>query len=238
MRKLSSYIISKSLLSITLIICICGCDTDEPIVNPDSTGQKGQLTDIQGNVYKTIGIGSQIWLAENLRSTKLNDNTEIKFFKDSIDWSSTSENGYSWYNNDTVMKIPYGGLYSWNTVNSGKLCPIGWHIPSEDEWYTLVNKLGGKDVAGGKLKVIGIDFWLDRNNGATNSSKFNAVPSGDVFYGHFWSLGKSSCWWSSTESDTIFVITTSLSNKSPGVLIGPGGRRSSCGLSVRCIKNQ
>jgi len=226
------------LIGLLILLLISNCEKTVPVTYPDYTGERGSIYDTEGNKYKTIGIGSQIWMAENLRSTKLNNNTEIKYLMDSLDWTSTSETGYCWYNNDTLLKIPYGGLYNWCVVKSGKLCPVGWHIPSEGEWRALVDRLGGKNVAGGKLKVIGTDYWLSRNSGATNSSKFNAVPSGGVFYSDFLGLGKWCHWWSSTQTDTIWITTVDLINSTSATLIGPGGRTYSCGLSVRCIKNQ
>jgi hypothetical protein len=111
---------------------------EDPIPSPDLgfTGQKGKINDIEGNTYKTIGIGKQIWMAENLRSTKFNDSTDIPNIADSLHWSNLTDPGYCWYNNDTTMRIPYGALYNWYTVNSGILCPTGWHIPTEEEWIT------------------------------------------------------------------------------------------------------
>jgi uncharacterized protein (TIGR02145 family) len=225
------------IIGVLFLVSITSCEKTVPITIPDYTGQRGVIYDIEGNKYKTIGIGSQIWMAENLRSTKFNDNFELKNLNDSMDWTAISEPGYSWYANDTLLKIPYGGLYNWCAVNSQKLCPSGWHIPSVGEWRALTNRLGGENVAGGKLKVIGSSYWNCNNFYATNSSKFNAVPSGGVFYGEFLSLGIWSHWWSSTQTDSITVTTMDLSCKSPAALIGPGGQIYSYGLSVRCIKD-
>jgi uncharacterized protein (TIGR02145 family) len=226
------------LSGLIIIIITNNCEHSLPSQYLDYTGQKGKVNDLEGNIYKTIGIGTQIWMAENLRSTKLNDNTEALNLTDSLDWVNLSFPGYCWYNNDTALKIPYGALYNWHAVNSGNLCPKGWHVPTESEWTTLMDKLGGKQVAGGKLKVIGTDYWNSPNNGTTNSSQFNAVPSGGIFYGHFWSFGKWCHLWSITQIDTVWVTTVSLLNLSPGALIGPGGTTNFCGLSVRCIKDQ
>jgi len=176
-------------------------------------------------------------MAENLRSTKLNDNSQILNLRDSLDWINLSSPGYSWYNNDTTLKIPFGALYNWHAVNSGKLCPIGWHIPTETEWTILIDRLGGKEEAGSKLKVIGTDYWNSPNMGATNSSKFNAVPSGGNFQNHFFDLGKWSHWWSRTLIDIRWITTVDLSYKSYGILIGPGGQTTFTGFSVRCIKD-
>jgi len=217
--------------------CFISCEKTITPTFQDYTGQKDIIFDTEGNKYKTIGIGTQIWMAENLRATRLKDYTAILKLNDSLEWATTSYPGYCWYNNDTQFKVPYGALYNWYAVNTGKLCPTGYHIPSEDEWKALVNRLGGIDVTGGKLKVIGTYYWNSPNSGATNSSNFNAVPGGDVFYGHFYCLGKWSHWWSITQIDNINVTSLDLLYSSSGVLIGPGGRTNSCGLSVRCIKD-
>jgi len=229
---------NKIILSILVFqVFTIGCEKTVPLKYPDYTGERGIVYDIEGNKYKTIGIGSQIWMAENLRSTRLNDNTEIKYLSDSIEWTTISLPGYCWYDNDTLLKIPYGGLYNWFAINTGKLCPTDWHIPSEGEWHALTNRLGGKNVAGGKLKVIGTDYWNSPNRGATNSANYNAVPGGGIFHSHFWSFGTRCYWWSSTQADTTWITTIALFNKSSSILIGPGGRTSSSGLSVRCIKD-
>jgi uncharacterized protein (TIGR02145 family) len=228
---------SAIIIGLLIHVILTSCEETVPIIYPDYTGQRDVIYDFEGNKYKTIGIGSQIWMAENLRSTKLNDDTEIKYLEDSLAWTTISEPGYSWYDNDTSLKIPYGGLYNWRAINSGKLCPSGWHIPSEGEWRALINRLGGENVAGGKLKVIGSDYWNCRNYYATNSTQFNAVPSGDFFYNNFGSLGKWCHWWSSTQTDTIRITTVDLPCSSSVAFIGPEGQIYSCGLSVRCIKD-
>jgi uncharacterized protein (TIGR02145 family) len=225
-------------IGLLFYVVMASCEKKVPITVPDFTGQRGVIYDIEGNKYKTIGIGSQIWMAENLRSTKFNDNTKINYLIDSLDWATILEPGYSWNENDTLLKIPYGGLYNWCAVSSQKLCPSGWHIPSEGEWRALINRLGGEDSAGGKLKVIGSDYWKCHNYYATNSSKFNAIPSGGVFYGEYVSLGRWSHWWSSTKTDSITVTTMDLPCDSPAALTGPGGQIYSYGLSVRCIKDK
>ena len=114
----------------------------DPIAfNPGLT--YGEVTDIEGNIYKTIQIGTQEWMAENLKTTKYNDNTEIPLITENSNWGSTTTPGYCWVNNDrTTYKNIYGALYNWYTVNTGKLCPTGWHVSTDAEWTTLVNYLG------------------------------------------------------------------------------------------------
>jgi len=108
------------------------------------------VTDIDGNVYHIVAIGTQVWMAENLKTTKYNDGTFIPLVTDSTAWGNLSTPGYCWYNNDAATyKNTYGALYNWFTVNTGKLSPKGWHIPSDTEWETLITYLGGESLAGG-----------------------------------------------------------------------------------------
>ena len=112
----------------------------------DHSGEKGTVSDIEGNVYQTIGIGSQIWTTGNMRATKLNDGSDIIPAKCYRCWSFITTPGYCWYDNDEMNKSTYGGLYNWYTVNSMKLCPAGWHVPGDDEWTILETFLGGSNV--------------------------------------------------------------------------------------------
>ena len=207
------------LIGLLTIVFLTSCEKAVTATYPDYTGEKGIIYDIEGNEYKTIGIGTQIWMAENLRSTRFNDSTKIEYLIDSLNWVSTSYPGYCWYNNDTLHKIPYGGLYNSYTIITNKLCPTGWHIPSEEEWSVLIDELGGTGVAGGKLKVIGIDYWDYPNKNATNSACFNAVPGGGIFYGQFLSFGEHCYWWSTTLPDEESVSSITLSFRNPYVFI-------------------
>jgi uncharacterized protein (TIGR02145 family) len=111
------------------------------------------LTDIDGNVYNTVIIGTQVWMTENLKTTKYNDNTKIPNVIDNTPWCTLPTPAYCWYKNDEASnKHSYGALYNWFTVNTGKLCPTGWHVPSEVEWTTLTDCLGGESIASGKIK--------------------------------------------------------------------------------------
>jgi uncharacterized protein (TIGR02145 family) len=167
--------------------------------------QYGTLSDNDGNVYKTIQIGTQIWMAENLKTTKYNDGTDIPLVEgDGTAWAALSTPGYCWYNNDTTAnKATYGALYNWYSVNTGKLCPTGWHVPTDAEWTVLTDYLGGETVAGGKLKEAGLARWVDPNTSATNETGFSALPGGLRNYdGAIGGIGDYGIWWSSTEFDT------------------------------------
>lgn len=172
-------------------------DTSNVVINfnPDLTYDS--IYDSEGNKYRTIQIGTQTWMAENLRSTRLDDGTEIPFIPDVTAWSLLTTPGYCWYNSDSVG---YGALYNWYTANTGKLCPAGWHVPSDEEWTTLTDYLGGKSIAGAKLKEAGTSHWLSPNTGATNETGFTALPSGYRNYaGGYNSIKDYGLWWTSTE---------------------------------------
>jgi len=140
----------------------------------------GTLTDQDNNTYRTITIGTQTWMAENLRTTKYNDGTVIPNLASNSDWSETTAGAYCNYNNNSNEDsiATYGRIYNWKAVNTGRLAPVGWHVPTDADWRTLVNYLGGESVAGGKLKESGTTHWLIPNTGANNSSGFTALPGG------------------------------------------------------------
>ncbi|MBI5010148.1 MAG: fibrobacter succinogenes major paralogous domain-containing protein, partial [Bacteroidia bacterium] len=144
-----------------------------------SSFSSAQVSDIDGNVYQTVTIGTQVWMKENLKTTKLNDGIALPNVIDNAAWAALTTTGYCWYNNDaTTYKSTYGALYNWYAVNTGKLCPIGWHVPSDDEWTLLTTFRGGYSVAGGKLKETGTLHWTSPNTGATNETGFTALPGG------------------------------------------------------------
>ncbi len=185
MRK---YVVILSLI----ILIIIYCSRDKTVISienntpSDSANNKneGTLTDIDGNVYRTIKIGNQWWLAENLKVTHYrNGNPIIKLIADEPNWSSWASmlNGAccAYEYNDSLANI-YGYLYNWFAVaDPRKISPEGWHVPNDDEWNSLIKFLGGESVAGGKLKEAGTSHWLSPNNGATNESGFTAFPGGE-----------------------------------------------------------
>lgn len=159
------------------------------------------VTDIDGNVYNTVAIGTQLWLAENLKTTKYSDGTAIPLVTDNTIWANLLTPAYCWYNNDmTTNKATFGALYSWYAVNSGKLCPAGWHVPTDVDWSLLATYLGGESIAGNKLKESGTIYWQSPNANATNETGFSALPGGYRNYiGIFTNKGVNGYWWSSTE---------------------------------------
>lgn len=132
------------------------------------------IADADGNTYKIIKIGDQVWTAENLRTTRYNDGTEIPLVTDYTAWTNLTTPAYAWTNNDIGNKSVYGALYNWFAVKTCKLCPSGWHVPTDAEWTILENHLGGISVAGGKMKETGTEHWFAPNTDATNESGFTA----------------------------------------------------------------
>jgi uncharacterized protein (TIGR02145 family) len=194
------------------------------------------VTDADGNEYKTVTIGTQTWMAENLRTTKFNDNSMIPGVTDSADWSNLITSAYCWYNNDDAKyKSTYGALYNWYTVSSGKLCPTGWHV-SFAEYLTLFDYLGGQYEAGGKLKEAGTTHWTSPNTNADNSSGFSAVPGGyRDRYGSFKSMGEESRFWDMTIDNPDDAMHWDLHHNSG--LAGFTNDARNVGYSVRCLRD-
>jgi len=200
-------------------------------------GNRGTVADYEGNLYFTKKIGSQIWMIENLKTTKFNDGSDIVNAK----WNSYPT--YAWYNNDITYKDVYGALYNWHTVNTitngGKnVCPLGWHVPSDAEWTILTTALGGESVAGGKMKEIGTVHWSESQPEVTNESDFTALPAGAYIAGGiqaFEGIG-TSCWWLSTsESSNKEMWRRSLYSTTNSIIRMTYYK--DCGYSIRCLKD-
>ena len=194
------------------------------------------LTDIDGNVYHTVTIGNQTWMAENLMTTKYRNGDAIATVAGS--WATLVTGAYSWYNNDPANKTIYGGFYNWYAVSDSRnIAPAGWHVPTDAEWTTLTTYLGGESVAGGKLKETGTSHWFSPNTGATNSAGFTALPGGlrDYFDGTFNNVGYLGNWWSSTTYDAANAWYRNLH-----YYIANAGRYTydrHNGFSVRCVRD-
>ncbi len=199
------------------------------------------VNDIDGNTYATVTIGTQVWMAENLKVTKYNDGIAIPLVTDNSAWSTLSTPGYCWYNNDqTTYGNTYGALYNWYTVNTSKLCPIGWHMPTDAEWTTLTTYLGGESVSGGKLKEIGTTHWTSPNTYATNETGFTALPGGYRYIKitGFMENGKTGIWWSATEDDMSWALSRHMSsNASYASKVYKVYNTKQSGFSVRCLKD-
>jgi len=199
--------------------------------------ETGGLTDKDGNVYTSVTIGTQEWMVENLKTTKYNDGSSIPLVTGNAEWEALTTPGYCWYDNDITNKTPYGALYNWYAVNTGKLCPTGWHVPTDAEWTTLTTYLGGESVAGGKLKEAGTTHWASPNTGAMDEYDFMALPGGGRYggSGYFSDVGYYGYWWSSTGYDATLAWFRLISCDYEAV--GYGSYYKRYGLSVRCVKD-
>lgn len=160
----------------------------------------GTMTDIDGNTYRTVTIGTQTWMAENLKVSTYNDGTAIPNVTGNTAWSTLTSGALCDFENTPPNSDIYGKLYNWYAVNTNKLGPTGWHIPTDAEWTELTDYLVGETVAGGKLKEIGATHWFTPNVGATNETGFTALPGGyRHVYGLFEHKGINGRWWTASE---------------------------------------
>ena len=195
------------------------------------------ITDVNGNIYHSVTLGSQVWMVENLKATRYNDGTDLDNITNQASWASAYASSYCWYDNDMkTYKEPFGALYNLKAVKSNKLCPAGWHIPTEAEWTTLTTFLGGEVVAGNELKEAGLTNWLSPNDGATNSSAFTALPGGcRNTEGSFYGQGMYGYWWSYDQDGADNANVISL-NYNDGIVLVHNAN-TGFGASVRCLKN-
>ncbi|MEI6050132.1 MAG: fibrobacter succinogenes major paralogous domain-containing protein [Bacteroidota bacterium] len=200
----------------------------------------GTVTDIDENVYNTVTIVSQVWMAENLKTTKYNDGTDIPLVNDAAAWNALTTPGYCWLNNDKAAnKATYGALYNYYVVdvasNGNKnVCPTGWHVPTNGEWTDLTTSLGGEPGAGGKLKEAGTAHWQTPNTGATNETGFTVLPAGGRGF-EFGVTGTDGNFWTSTEYETHSAWVRFISFSNSNVHTQFTGKLN--GNSIRCLKN-
>lgn len=233
------------------------CSIEVPIYGPSdhSCGtpsvhnpflEYGSMTDQEGNVYKTIVIGNQEWMAENLNTSHYRNGSAIPTNLDNINWQNTTSGAWAFPNNDANNACPYGKLYNWYAcVDSRKLCPLGWHVPTTAEWDILSNFLGGDAVSGGKMKAVGTleeatGLWYAPNVLATNSSGFSGLPAGYLNYNGssgYTNFGIAGLWWSTT---TNAINSNSAWSKNAGNYnddLGSSLGDPNAGYSVRCLRD-
>jgi uncharacterized protein (TIGR02145 family) len=197
------------------------------------------VTDIEGNTYNTVQIGNQVWMSENLKTSRYRNGGLIPNVTDNTAWSNLTNGARSYYNKDETNNAIYGKLYNWYTTQGDTLCPTGWGVPTDAEWTTLTNYLGGESVAGSKMKSIGTAYWNSPNEGATNESGFSALPAGirhsddsnfnsNNYYTSFWS--------SSSENSGVAARFFFTFYANSGFY--PSNTFLSGGLTLRCIKDK
>jgi uncharacterized protein (TIGR02145 family) len=235
----------KKIGLILIVFVLLGCNKED--VETDT------LNDIDGNTYQTVTIGEQTWMAENLKTTKYRDGTTIPLVTDTTEWINLTTPGYCWYNNDAATyKNTYGALYNWYTVNTDKLCPAGWHIPTDAEWTELENYLIangynydgttsenkiGKSLASTSGWEASSDVGAVGNDqGSNNSTGFSALPGGlRLFDSYFYYVGDVGNWWSSTEYSSSIANYQYLSYDYDS--LGHSYLNKETGFSVRCLRD-
>jgi uncharacterized protein (TIGR02145 family) len=236
-------------LFVSLLIFVF-CSKDFNPASPEM--DKWEVVDIDGNVYKTVRIGRQWWIAENLRVTHFCNGESIPNVTNSSQWTQLLTSAYCTYNDSLNNVKTHGHLYNWYAVKDNRnIAPKGWHVPTDKEWKELEMHLGmtrfladqidwrGTDE-GGKLKKTGIEHWQSPNTGATNESGFTALPSGcRSCEGRYYDIGYNARFWSSTKSTEFYdewhAWSRTLAWNSSDIARYPQPRQ--CGYSVRCVKD-
>jgi len=213
-----------------------GTDWIGLVGNGSGGNSTSALIDCDGNIYHTIAIGDQLWMAENLRVTHYRNGDAIANVTDSTAWAALSTGAYCWYDNDQAANEKYGALYNWYTVDDSRgLCPEGWHVPTHAEWTTLTTYLGGTSVAGGKMKSTS-NLWNSPNTDATNISSFSGLPGGLRYHSSsFDAIGNHGKWWSSSEITSNNARFRELYYGIGYVFVSYTSKQF--GFSVRCLRD-
>ena len=194
------------------------------------------IRDRENNKYRIVRIGNQVWMKDNLRTTHYNNGNTIPLVTDASEWSTLTSPGYTWYDNGGS---DFGALYNYYVVsdtNSNNVCPLGWHVPTSDDWNTLINYLGGSSAAGGLLKESGLTHWAPPNTAGTNDSGFAGTPGGyRNALGAFFLKNQFGFWWSNeaTTSDNARFYSLLYND----ALVNINEINKMYGMSVRCVKD-
>jgi uncharacterized protein (TIGR02145 family) len=221
-----------------------GISGDFSTIVVDSPTQSGEITfnfvpctDANGNNYSVVQIGSQTWMAENLKTTKYQNGDQIPNITNNTVWSNLTTGAYCDYNNDETNSETYGHLYNWYAASDSRnVAPKGWHVPAGKEWETLANYLGTDSLKGEKLKETGISHWDSPNADATNETGFTGRAGGLRNYnGPFSYMGKVCYWWSATAPDSFGAWIQCLAYDTGDTYVGYNGKKF--GYSLRCLLN-
>jgi len=199
------------------------------------------VEDVDGNHYRTVRVGEQLWMAENLRTTRLKDGSPLSHVEDYDSWVDLESAAYCWYNNDSLHAADYGALYNYQAIESGKLCPEGWHVPGDEEWTALELAFTADGNPGGALKEAGTAHWKTPNTAASDESGFTALPAGYRSYnGTFNLIRISGFWWTSSPKSFYgsenTVLYRGLNYDSGAIERNVASLNN--GFSVRCVKDQ
>ena len=210
------------------------------------------ISDVDGNIYNTIKIGNQVWTVENLKTTKFNDGKDIPNITSNGEWADLETPAYCWYDNDIINKDKYGGLYNWFTIQTEKIAPNGWHVPTDIEWtelekYLINNGYNWNGTTGGIMAAKSLAAKTDWKYGGAegtvgndviknNKSGFSALPGGFRYYdGSFNYEGTHGSWWSATDIIASRAIHSYIQSSHSNLIKDMARKRN--GFSVRCIKD-
>ncbi|MCU0371780.1 MAG: fibrobacter succinogenes major paralogous domain-containing protein [Ignavibacteria bacterium] len=193
-----------------------------------------QVTDVDGKTYQTVTIGKQVWMSENLNVERYRNGDPIPQVQDKEEWNKLTTGAWCWYDNDEGNGSSYGKLYNWYAVSDSRgLAPEGWHIPTDEEWTILTDKLGGALTCGTQMKAS--SGW-DENFSGDNKSGFSALPCGYRTHdGYFSNKGRNALFWTATEFNSERVWFRNIIGSIPDVY-RPNYDKN-FGLSVRCVKD-
>lgn len=204
----------------------------------------GSMVDQEGQSYKTIIIGPFEVMAENLNTSTYRNGDPITTGLSNSQWQWTNGGAYSYYNNDPSYECPYGKWYNWFAVaQTVGLCPLGWHVPNEEEWLGLLSVLDPNtppgevgNISGGPMKSVGTTYWVNPNSFATNSSGFSGLPNGNRFTnGSYYSIGQNSNWWSADQYNSQEAWFISMSTT--GIENGHDHTDKNVGFPIRCFRD-
>jgi uncharacterized protein (TIGR02145 family) len=240
MNKMDFIRVISSLTILGLLLLTAGSCEDE------EEGGPSIVTDIDGNIYNTVTIGTQVWMVENLKTTRFRDGSGIPNVTDNLQWVSDGalkSPAYCNLDNYEANSTSYGRLYNWYAVTDNRnICPVGWRVPTDDDWTVLTEYLGGSDIAGGKLKSS--NGWMSPNFGVEDRTGFLAFPGGyrdvdgtfkRVFYVNGEVMGDFGYWWTETEYDNDNGFARIMFSDLYSALTYQADKKK--GFSVRCIKN-
>jgi len=231
-------LLSLSVSVALTLICFVSCgDEYDPVLPDGEEPDTTIVTDIDGNTYDIIHIGEQVWMAENLKVTRYRNGNLIPYVTTNVVWESLSTGGYCYYSNIETNRTIYGNLYNWAAVtDSRNLAPTGWHVPTDAEFQTLIDYLGGDSIAGGKMKTTGTAYWLAPNDGATNESGFSAMPGGLRDYtGHCTNIIYHAYFWTTTSRNTADAWYRRLNYNNAEA--ERDSYDKGAGFSVRCVRD-
>ncbi len=229
------------LTAIAFLLSACEKDEDDSNTqnnkqNPPKVTYKDTIQDVDNNSYKTVMIGEQEWMAENLKVTKYNDGAPITYISGKTDWQNATYGAYCWYDNDGTYKSKFGALYNWHAVVNGDLCPAGWHVPTDAEWQQMIDYVsanGYPDSAAVALKADTI--WINNGTG-DDKFLFSALPAGSRSeYGDYSGITWDTRWWSATEKSADLAYQFNMTSYDKEVL--KAYFHKPLGMSIRCVKD-